>query len=179
MDSRTTRGTLNGIPVIDVSARKEDGAVVHVLADEIAADSIEGVVDWTRRFDHMQHHTGQHILSQAFVQVAQASTVGFHLGADSVTIDLDRANIPDDIVNAVETLANEIVFGNRPVTARIIQPDDAEGVRIRKLPEHLLTGGLRVIDIDGFDITACGGTHVARTGRNRADQNPQAGKARR
>jgi alanyl-tRNA synthetase len=112
----------------------------------------------------MQHHTGQHILSQAFVQVAGANTVGFHLGSDSVTIDTDRANVPDDVSAAVETLANEVVWGDRPVTARIVQPDDADGIRIRKLPEHLLTGGLRVIDIDGFDVTACGGTHVARTG---------------
>jgi alanyl-tRNA synthetase len=157
-------GTINGIPVIDVTTRKEDGAVVHVLAREVADDDAICVVDWARRFDLMQHHTGQHILSQAFSQVATASTVGFHLSAESVTIDLDRVNLPEDAVNAVEMLANQVVFANRPVTARIIQPDDAEGVRIRKLPEHLLTGGLRVIDIDGFDVTACGGTHVARTG---------------
>lgn len=157
-------GTINDVPVLDVTTRKDDGAVIHVLAAEITGDDVKGVIDWERRFDYMQHHTGQHILSQAFVQVAGANTVGFHLGADSVTIDLDQATISDDVAAAVETLANEVIWGDRPVTARIIQPDDAEGVRIRKLPEHLLTGGLRVIDIDGFDVTACGGTHVARTG---------------
>lgn len=157
-------GAINDVPVVDVTTRKEDGAVVHVLAAEVLDEAISCVIDWARRFDLMQHHTGQHILSQAFVQVAGANTVGFHLGGDSVTIDLDRAGIPDDVVGAVEALANDVVWGDRPVTARIIQPDDAEGVRIRKLPEHLLTGGLRVIDIDGFDVTACGGTHVARTG---------------
>ncbi len=157
-------GTINGVPVIDVLARKEDGAVVHVLAAAVPDDAAACVIDWTRRFDHMQHHTGQHILSQAFVQVAGASTVGFHLGVDSVTIDVDRTGIADDVAAAVEDLANDVVWADRPVLARIIQPDDAEGVRIRKLPEHILTGGLRVIDIDGFDVTACGGTHVARTG---------------
>ncbi len=157
-------GTVGGAAVLDVTARKEDGAVVHVLAGEVAGDEVSGSVDWARRFDLMQHHTGQHILSQAFVKIAQASTVGFHLGADSVTIDLDKPTLSDTVVAAVEALANEVVWADRPVTARIVQPDDAEGVRIRKLPEHLLTGGLRVIDIDGFDVTACGGTHVARTG---------------
>lgn len=157
-------GTLNGVPVLDVAARKEDGEVLHVLAAPLDADDVTGVIDWARRFDYMQHHTGQHILSQAFVQVAQASTVGFHLSLDSVTIDLDQPSLTDSQVAAVEALANDVVWGDRPVTARIVQPDDADGVRIRKLPEHILTGGLRIIDIDGFDVTACGGTHVARTG---------------
>ncbi len=157
-------GSINGVPVIDVTARQADGAVVHVLGGAVEAEAVAGVVDRARRVDHMQHHTGQHILSQAFVQIAGASTVGFHLSTESVTIDLDRVNLSDETVAAVEDLANEVVLADRPVTARIIQPDDAEGVRIRKLPEHLLTGGLRIIDIDGFDVTACGGTHVARTG---------------
>ncbi len=157
-------GTISGVPVIDVTARQADGEVVHVLDGEVEAETVAGMVDRARRIDHMQHHTGQHILSQAFVQVAGASTVGFHLSAESVTIDLDRVNLSDEQVAAVEDLANEVVLADRPVTARIVQPDDAEGVRIRKLPEHLLTGGLRVIDVDGFDVTACGGTHVARTG---------------
>ena len=157
-------GTINGVAVIDVSVRQDDAAVVHVLESEVAAETVTGVIDRARRIDHMQHHTGQHVLSQAFVQVAGASTVGFHVSAESVTIDLDRVNLSDETVAAVEDLANEVVLADRPVTVRIVQPDDAEGVRIRKLPEHLLTGGLRIIDIDGFDVTACGGTHVARTG---------------
>ncbi len=157
-------GTIDGVPVIDVIARQEDGEVVHVLERDVPAETVAGVIDRARRIEHMQHHTGQHILSQAFVQIAGASTVGFHLSTESITIDLDRVNLSDEVVAAVEDLANEVVLADRPVTARIIQPDDAEGVRIRKMPEHLLTGGLRIIDIDGFDVTACGGTHVARTG---------------
>ncbi len=157
-------GAIDGVPVIDVIARQEDGEVVHVLDGVVDGETVTGVIDRARRVDHMQHHTGQHILSQAFVQVAAASTVGFHLSVESVTIDLDRVNLSDETVAAVEDLANEVVLADRPVTARIVQPDDAEGVRIRKLPEHLLTGGLRIIDVDGFDVTACGGTHVARTG---------------
>jgi alanyl-tRNA synthetase len=112
----------------------------------------------------MQHHTGQHILSQAFVQLADAHTVGFHLSPDSVTIDLDKTALPDSTVNAVEDLANQIIFENRAVIARLVSMDEAQGVRMRKLPDHLLTDGLRVIDVQNFDSTACGGTHVAHTG---------------
>src|SRR5829696_1341544 len=113
-------GLIGGVAVLDVMARKEDGAVVHVLAGEVEGETVACALDWVRRFDHMQHHTGQHILSQAFVQVARASTVGFHLSTDSITIDLDQTNVSDDAVTAVETLANDVVWANRPVTARII-----------------------------------------------------------
>jgi alanyl-tRNA synthetase len=112
----------------------------------------------------MQHHTGQHILTQAFVQVANANTVSFHLSDASVTIDLDVASVAPETLWKVEDVANRIVWENHPVTARLVKPDDTEGVRMRKLPDHILTDGLRVIDIDGFDVTACGGTHVGHTG---------------
>jgi alanyl-tRNA synthetase len=157
-------GTLNGIVVVDVQAREDDGAVIHVLAQALDGNTASGQVDWHRRFDHMQHHTGQHILSQAFVQLADAHTVGFHLSPDSVTIDLDKTALPDSTVNAVEDLANQIIFENRAVIARLVSMDEAQGVRMRKLPDHLLTDGLRVIDVQNFDSTACGGTHVAHTG---------------
>jgi len=157
-------GTLNGIPVLDVAVREEDAAILHILAAELSDNSVSGLVDWARRFDHMQHHTGQHILTQAFVQIADAKTIGFHLSMDSVTIDLDASSLSDEQIDAAEDLANQIIWENRPVTARLRDMDDQEGVRIRRLPKHLLTDGLRVIDIDGFDVTACGGTHVAHTG---------------
>lgn len=157
-------GKINGVSVIDVQVRDEDGAVIHVLDAPLVDETVNGVVDWSRRFDHMQHHTGQHILTQAFVQVADAKTVGFHLSPDSVTIDVDKSGLSDSVVYEAEILANRIVQENRSVTARLREANDVEDVRIRRLPKHLLTEGLRVIDIDGFDVTACGGTHVARTG---------------
>lgn len=157
-------GRIDGVAVVDVITRGEDAAVVHILAQPVNADEVQCELDWTRRFDHMQHHTGQHVLSQAFVQVAQANTVGFHLSPESVTIDLNRTGLDPEVIAQVEDLANQIIFEDRPVTARLVKAEDAEGVRMRKLPEHLLTDGLRVIDIDGFDVTACGGTHVARSG---------------
>lgn len=155
-------GTINGVPVLDVISRDAD--VLHVLAGEVSGDAVEGVVDWVRRFDHMQHHTGQHILSQAFIEVADASTVGFHMSADSLTIDLDKLNLTPEAISRVEEVANGVVFADRPVTAKIISVDEASNIRMRKLPEKIHTDGLRVIDIDGFDVTACGGTHVRRTG---------------
>lgn len=157
-------GLIAEATVLDVFTREEDAAVVHVLAEEVSGDEVTCCVDWTRRFDHMQHHTGQHILTRAFEQVAAAHTVGFHLGNESVTIDLDVPTIPPEVAEQAEDLANRIVWEDRPVVVRLISPDEAAGVRVRLMPDHLLTAGLRVIDIVGFDQTACGGTHVARTG---------------
>ncbi len=156
-------GTIDNARVIDVLSN-DDGAVIHVLDSEVDNDSVQCRLDWVRRFDHMQHHTGQHILTQAFVQISDAHTVGFHLGADSVTIDLDTLVIADEILYEAEALANQIIQENRPITTRIIDPQDIDDVRMRKMPEKLYTGGLRVVDIANFDLTACGGTHVKATG---------------
>lgn len=160
------RGVLNGVPVLDVFPRDTDHEVVHVLEQPLNAEIITGVIDWTRRFDHMQQHTGQHMLTQAFVSEAGANTISFHLSPNSVTIDLDIANLSNETVHMVEAHVNQIVQENRPVTARVVDPDEASqlGARIRRIPGHLATGGLRVIEIEDYDLTACGGTHVAHTG---------------
>jgi alanyl-tRNA synthetase len=157
-------GSLSGVSVLEVLTRESDHAVLHVLEGEVAADEVAGRVDWPRRFDHMQHHTGQHILTQAFVEVAGANTVGFHLGVESVTIDLDVADVTDQQIAAAEGLANRVVWENRPVRARLIDPGAADQVRMRKMPDYLATDGLRVVEVEDFDRTACGGTHVAHTG---------------
>jgi alanyl-tRNA synthetase len=156
-------GLLNGIPVIDVVVR-EDGEVLHVLGHPIASGPVSGEIHWQRRFDHMQQHTGQHILTQAFVQLSGTHTVGFHLSPTSLTIDLDNASLSAAELDRAEALANQVVWENRPVRARLIDPEQTEGVRIRRLPGQIHTDGLRVIDIADFDQTACGGTHVAATG---------------
>jgi alanyl-tRNA synthetase len=157
-------GRLGGAPVLEVLTRDSDHVVLHVLDGEVAGDEVVGEVYWPRRLDHMQHHTGQHILTQAFVEVAGANTVGFHLGEESVTIDLDAAEITDQQIAAAEDLANRVVQENRPVRARLIDPGDADQVRMRKMPDYLATDGLRVVEVEDFDRTACGGTHVAHTG---------------
>lgn len=156
------QGRLNGQPVHDVFIR-EDGAIVHVVAGEVWDDAVTGEIEWARRFDHMQQHTGQHILSQAFIRVAEAETVSFHLSDNSVTIDLDSDALRPQQVEAAELLANQIIWEDRPVAVRMVSRDEAASLPLRKLPPG--AGELvRLIDIAGFDLSACGGTHVARTG---------------
>ncbi|MCL4250917.1 MAG: hypothetical protein KJ065_22395 [Anaerolineae bacterium] len=157
-------GSIGGARVIDVFTRADDKAVVHLL-DGAAAGEVACEIDWTRRFDLMQQHTGQHILTQAFVQTAGAHTVGFHLSENSVTVDLDAEALTAGQVATAEGLANQILYDDRPVTTRIIDPEAAEGVRMRRVPDALATGGLRVVEVQDFDMTACGGTHVTRTGQ--------------
>lgn len=156
-------GTLNGTAVVDVSLRDEDGAALHWVADEVALGGVTAVIHWPRRFDHMQQHTGQHILSQAFIQTAAAPTVSFHLGDDSVTIDLDIATLTEAQVTAAEALANQIVWENRPLRIRFVTLAEAQQLNLRKIPAAQ-NGTLRLVEIDRFDLTACGGTHVAQTG---------------
>jgi alanyl-tRNA synthetase len=156
-------GLLGGIPVVEVVVRDGDEAVVHVLQAPLAADVVEGVIDWHRRFDHMQQHTGQHILSQAFLRVAEADTISFHLGADSSTIDLEKSDLIADDVTRAEQLANQIIWEDRPVIARFAGQEEVALLPLRRLPE-IAEESLRLVEIEGFDVNACGGTHVSRTG---------------
>ena len=155
-------GTLNGVPVLDVVEREVDHAIIHQLGASLPDDCVQGEIDWPRRFDHMQQHTGQHVLSQAFVQTADADTVGFHLSGEYSTIDLSRAPLTDDDVARAEALANQIVFDNRPVVARRATSDEAAALPLRKPPTA--HESIRIVHIEGFDWSACGGTHAARTG---------------
>jgi len=156
------RGTLNGIPVVEVIEREDDGAILHVLARPLEAPEVEGCIEWERRFDHMQQHTGQHILSQAFLQVAGAQTVSFHLGEEVVTIDLDRADLPPAAFEAAEELANRVVLENREVRTYFVEAEEAERLGLRRPPQR--GGRIRIVEVADFDRSACGGTHVGRTG---------------
>ncbi len=155
-------GTLGGANVMDVSVREADGAVVHVLDAPVGIGPVRGDIDGERRFDHMQQHTGQHILSQAFLRVANAATIGFHLGVDTVSIDLDAVALPDARVAEAADLANEIVTGNVDVRTWFPSPTELESLALRKMPD--VDGAVRVVAIGDFDYSACGGTHVARSG---------------
>lgn len=155
-------GTLNGVPVTDVIVRESDGAVLHVLGGAIEPGPVVGRVEWVRRFDHMQHHTGQHVLSGAFERLAGAETVGFHMSPDSITIDLDQPALSQATLDAVEDLANQVVTEDRPVRAWFPSDDELPALNLRKVPE--VEGKFRVVAVEDFDLCACGGTHVARTG---------------
>lgn len=149
--------------VIDVVEREGDAVVLHIIDRPLQLGRVTGEIDRERRRDHMQHHTGQHILSAAFLEVAGAATIGFHLSAQSVTIDLDRAELPAETIDAAESLANEIVLENRPVTVRFVDEREAASLSLRKTPPGR-DGLLRLVEIADFDLCACGGTHVAHTG---------------
>jgi alanyl-tRNA synthetase len=153
---------LEDVPVVDVAERESDGAVVHVLSAPLRAEEVEGRIDWDRRFDLMQQHTGQHLLSAAFLERIDANTVGFHLSDDYSTIDLDRAPLSAQDLTGVEALANAIVFENRQAVARFVPDEEVPDLPLRKALVH--QGPVRVVEIPDFDCSACGGTHVRATG---------------
>jgi alanyl-tRNA synthetase len=149
-------------------ADTEDGRIVHYLETPpknlLPGTKIWGQIDATRRRDHMQQHTGQHVLSAAFVRLFNMPTASFHMADDYCSIDLDTPTITKDQVEAAEQLANEIILENRVVDIRFVTRDEAGKLGLRKLPPAE-RDELRLIDIREFDLSACGGTHVNQTGQ--------------
>jgi alanyl-tRNA synthetase len=154
-------GTLGDARVVDVV--DEDMRIAHILekpARFATNDELKGRVDWTRRYDHMQQHTGQHLLSAVFDELFGHKTVSVHFGDESSTLDLDAASLSKERALKAERRANEIVFENRVVTVSF--EDSASATGLRKAVDR--TGELRIIEIAGIDKSACGGTHVSGTG---------------
>ena len=148
-------------------AEKDDGTILHLLEGSFQIQTgarIRGLIDIDRRRDHMQQHSGQHVLSAASVRLFNLPTVSFHMGAESCSIDLDAKTLTQEQVQAAEALANDIVTQDRPVGTRFVTQEEAQGLGLRKLPP-VERDKLRLIDIHDFDLTACGGTHVASTGQ--------------
>ena len=125
-------------------------------------DEVTGELDWPRRFDLMQQHTGQHILSEAFIKIADAETIGFHLTEDNLTIDLNRRNLDQAEIDRAEDLANQIVFEDRPGHPALCHARRVAQLPVRKPPK--VETNIRIVEVQGFDWSPCGGTHVARTG---------------
>lgn len=165
---QTQRGKF--LPKLRVSevAEAEDGTVLHVIegGEAISTDAtrVKGFVDVDRRRDHMQQHSGQHVLSAAFVELFQMPTVSFHMGEETCTIDLEARTITPEQVRKAESRANEIVLEDREVVMRFVTADEARGLGLRKIPPAE-RDNLRLIEIKNFDLCACGGTHVQRTGQ--------------
>ncbi|MBN1660454.1 MAG: alanyl-tRNA editing protein [Anaerolineae bacterium] len=155
-------GFLDDVAVVDVVERQSDGAVIHVLAGLLDADAVHGQVDGEHRFDLMQQHTGQHILSAVFVDLLDANTVGFHLSDEYATIDVDCAPLTQAQIDEVEQVANWIVFDNYLVEARFVTDEEVARLPLRKPLAH--EGPVRIVEIKDVDFSACGGTHVLETG---------------
>ena len=154
-------GRLGDAKVVDVF-EDDAGEVVHIVDRRLAPGvQVAGAVDAARRLDHRQQHSGQHVLSAAFVRTANVATVSFHLGSTVSTIDLAREVTPAEIA-AAEDAANAVILEHRPVTIRFVSAQEAAALPLRKEPKR--GGELRIIDIEGWDVSACGGTHVAHTG---------------
>lgn len=153
-------GTLDGARVIDVQS-DDAGLVWHVLDRRVERDDVEGEVDWPRRFDHMQQHHGQHLLSAAFEELFGLATLAFHLGAEYSSIDLP-GEVPEDRIEAAERRANEVIWEDRPVVTRIVMPEELATIPLRKPP--VVEGPVRIVSVPDFDHSACGGTHPRSTG---------------
>ena len=154
-------GAIAGVPVVEVV--DEEDRIAHRLAAPLAAQGeVSAEIDWTRRFDHMQQHSGQHLLSAVFEELCGLHTVSFHLGAESSTIDLEGGTVDPAIVVAAERRANQLVFENRAMDVAFEDASQAQGLRKPSDREGLL----RIVSIAGLDRSACGGTHVRTTGES-------------
>src|SRR5678816_3939605 len=161
-------GRLAGKPVVDVH-EGGDGRILHLVsAESPPSGEVAGEIDWVRRFDHMQQHTGQHILSRAFVEMAGAATKSFHQGEGLCTIDIDRTELDAAMARSVEARTNEIVFSDPPVEVDLIDaaraPQLAADMNLAR--DLALKPGdpIRMVRVGRFDETPCGGTHVRRAG---------------
>ena len=155
------RGVLNFANVLDVQER--GNVIVHTTDKPLAAGSaVSGGIDWTRRFALMQQHTGEHIVSGLIHRLFGYDNVGFHMSADALTVDLNGPLSPDDL-SLAENLANEAVVRDLPVRAFYPSAEELETLPYRS--KKKLTGRVRIVEVPGYDVCACCGTHVARTGR--------------
>ena len=151
-------GTLGGVPVVDVV--DEDGRVAHLLAAPLTPGPVTGEIDRARRFDYMQQHSGQHLLSAVLEELYGAATVSVHMGTEISTVDLAVPLLSDEQLRAAELRANEVITENRSLTVTFEDAAAAQGLR----KATARTGVIRIVSIEGLDRSACGGTHVRKTG---------------
>lgn len=161
-------GTINGVNVINVE--EIDDEIRHYIEskDDFSRlnGTVEGVLNWARRFDHMQQHTGQHILTAAFVELFDFPTLSFHLGSETVTIDLETNAVTDEQLLAAEKRANEIVLENHSIITKWTTVEEANTYPLRKALK--VEGDVRLVIIPDFDYNGCGGTHPTSTGQVQA-----------
>lgn len=156
-------GVLNGSRVVECIDDGDNG-VLHIMqgATPARGEAVKGRIDWARRLDHLQQHTGQHILSQALIKLFNAPTKSFRVLDQSCEIDVDLAHPSNDVIERAVELANNVIWEDRAIAIRNVTKEEAAELPLRK--ESSRDGELRLIEIDGFDLTPCGGTHAYRTG---------------
>ncbi len=156
-------GTLNGAQVHECIDREDEG-ILHLVQGRTpkVGERVRGRIDWPRRLDHIQQHTGQHILSQAFIQLFQAETRSFRMMSEASEIDVALDNPTDKRIEQAVELANEIIWEDRKVSVREVTKEEAAQLPLRK--DSAREGELRLIEIENYDLSPCGGTHAARTG---------------
>ena len=156
-------GYIQSVPIVDVIEDNE--RIIHILKqgiEEECGDTVIGKIDWKRRFDHMQQHSGQHILSAAFEKLWNAETVSFHLGDEVCTLDIMKDDITPEEVKRGEVLANNVVLENKPIKTYFVNKEEVNKLNLRKIPPQ--KGDIRIVEIKDFDICACCGTHCGTTG---------------
>lgn len=157
-------GVLHGKSVVDVQI-DDEGEIVHLLAEPLPPEQIgqiiQATIDWPRRYDHMQQHAGQHLLSQLFYQQFGVETVSVHFGASESTLDLDTAEITPAQIEEIEAAAMRIVYAALPIKAYFVSEHDLSTIPLRRPPKVRDT--IRIVEIEGFDYSACGGTHCRST----------------
>ncbi len=154
------QGTLGGRQVLSVR-EDEDGTITHTV-DAPLSGEVQGEIDWLQRLDHMEQHTGQHLLSGAFEQLFDAETVSWHLGADSCTVDLGIEGLSSEQIDRIEEECNRVIRAGLPVVTHLVDQDGVAKLPLRKPPT--VTENIRVVEISGYDWSACAGTHVRNTG---------------
>jgi len=157
-------GVIQDVPVVEVV--EEGDEIIHILKEELKEEinsEVIGKIDWGRRFDHMQQHLGQHILSGALMEIYGAETVSFHLGEKVCTLDIAKEKITEEEVKKTEECANKIIFNNRPVKCYFVEgEEELKKLNLRKMPNRKRK--IRIIEVENFDLSACGGTHCRVTG---------------
>lgn len=158
------KGVIQDIPVVEVV--EEGDMIIHILKKELKDNinsEVVGKIDWKRRFDHMQQHLGQHILSGALMEMWGVETLSFHLGEKICTLDIAKEKFSEEEAKKAEECANKIIFDNRLVNCYFVEgEEELKRLNLRKVPEK--TGEIRIIEVADFDISACGGTHCRATG---------------
>lgn len=154
------KGDINGIEVLEVYEDGDD--IIHVLKSNIHSDKARLTIDWENRFDYMQQHSGQHLLSSVFYKLFNGETVGFYIGKEYVYIDVNLPTISKEEIEKVEQFANKIIFSNFPIKSYIVEKEDMHRIPVRKDP--VVNSNIRIVEIDGIDFTPCCGTHVRNTG---------------